>query len=158
MNLSKSKVIDHILQKQITQSFKEAVRLHPTCNSELKKVLLKEPKNNFVTQYLEKLTIEFQLVNDLRLKQGKGLATSKHVKELVYDMTNYFIYSMDLHAERRAESDLARMARQESLDKFKDMDSTADGKPLGEFAEAGVFLDETRNTKGQAAQKENEKG
>lgn len=143
MNLFKPG-IDPILHRQVVQAFKDAVRIHKTCNSELKKVLLKEPKSSYVEQYLDKLTLEFQQVNDLRLKQGKGLASSKYVKELVHDMTNYFVHGMNLKFDRRAESDLARLAREKSLDDFKEKDSTADGKPLGEFAEAGVITDETQ--------------
>lgn len=124
---------------KVERWFKEAVQLHPTASSDLKQTLLRGHPG--LDAFLRRITREIEKA-DLHLRRQGKIVKQKTMQDLVYDMTNYFIIGMEGEANRRRESDLARIAREAEQNKIQEFESVLAGNAVGEFAEAGVVNDE----------------
>lgn len=118
--------------KFIRDTYNEAVRLHPSINSELKLALKSHER---VPTFVDALAKEVEQVQNVMLSTGKEKIKEDTIKHLVYDLTNLFITGIEKQAEIRQESDVKRMLREQAVSYAKDLDESADGNLKGDFAD-----------------------
>lgn len=118
--------------KFIRDTYNEAVRLHPSINSELKLALKSHER---VPTFVDALAKEVEQVQNVMLSTGKEKIKDDTIKHLVYDLTNLFITGIEKQAELRQESDVKRMLREQAVSYKKDLDESADGNLKGDFAD-----------------------
>lgn len=132
--------------KKIREYYQQAVALHPTAHSDLKKALKTHER---VPKFIDNLFFEIMKVQDQRVISGKKQYADKHIQDLVYDMTNLFITGLEHQYKEREKSELAKTAEKAKQDYQSDLDKSASGKMHGEFEEltkeAGVVFHEERN-------------
>ena len=119
-------------QKFIRDTYNEAVRLHPSINSELKLAL---KSNERVPTFVDALAKEVEHVQDVMLASGKEKIKDETIKHLVYDLTNLFITGIENQYTIRQETDAARLLRQQAASYQRDLDSSAEGNLKGDFAD-----------------------
>jgi hypothetical protein len=94
--------------------------------------------------FMERVALELAQVQDLRVTKGKAPVSEATIVATICDMTEVFISSVLMEANRKRETDLARVAREAELQYQRELEQTASGTPTGEFAEAGVSIVEQR--------------
>jgi hypothetical protein len=133
-------------KKLVLDSYQEAVRLHPTANSELKASLKAHER---VPQFIDNMCKELDKVQTMAIaKRGKPYS-EKHIKEIVYDMTNVFIMGVEEVARKRYESEARKYLEQRQAQERADLESSASGKLQGEYVdlvkEGGITLTDERS-------------
>lgn len=119
-------------KKFVRETYDEAIRLHPTINSELK-IALKS--NERVPAFIDYLADEIEIAQDAMIAKGAEKIKDETLKGLVYDLTNLFIQGLEKRANERMESDAMRLLRKAKEDYKKDLDESATGNLTGDFAE-----------------------
>jgi hypothetical protein len=127
-----------MLAHKIKKWFEEATRLAPF-EDELKRAVLRD--NSRVQFFISGLTQQLEQAESINVKRGKFIK-EKTYQEFVYSMTTLFLTGIKREAERRYESDLAKLARKAEADKIKEFDQVIAGKAEGEFADAGVITND----------------
>lgn len=130
----------------VLKSYEEAVQLHPTAPSDLKRALKAHER---VPSFITNLCVEIERVQDLTMRTKQKKFSDKLIKELVYDMTNMFIAGVESEAKARYESDVAKTLRESQAQSKKDLESSATGKLSGEYKdladEAGMIMTDERS-------------
>lgn len=128
-----------MLKAQVKRYFDEAVKLNIEAPQELKNALLRgHPK---IDAFIDNIVKEIHVAErDPRIRSG--FIKQKVIQDFVYDIVKYFMLGLEGEANRRKESDLARIARDAQVDKEKEFDAVLSGEAFGEFAEAGVISNE----------------
>lgn len=122
------------LRKMIELDYQEAVTLLPDIPSELRRAL----KAN------ERVPLFFRnLEQQLKICQG---LTRENIKSLVYEMTKFFAHNLRRMADEMHMSDIVKSAEKAKASVLQDLDSTADGKPQGEFTDLVKETNEKRTT------------
>lgn len=113
-------------KKWIEEDYAEAVRLLPDIPEELRRALKAH----------ERIPVFFENLNRELFKMSlKHKMDRQTVKQLVYDMTNFFCINVRRMCDERVMSDIAKTVAQRKADEFKDLEATADGKISGEYTE-----------------------
>lgn len=140
-----------LTESKVRQWFKEAVNLHVTAPSELKRAVLAEnPTPPNVDKFITNIRKQLQDADSINMRKGKYLKESTY-QQTVYDMTNLFVDCFEGAANKRKESDLDRIAREAVGAQEKEYEAVLSGKAIGEFAEAGVISDEKEDRKRERA-------
>lgn len=130
----------------VLKSYQEAVQLHPTANSDLKRALKSHER---VPLFINNLCKEIEKAQEYRLRTKKKKYLESTIKSLVYDMTNVFISGIEMEAKQRYESDMQKMIREQEARAKQDLESSASGKLTGEYAdlanEAGLTMTDERS-------------
>lgn len=92
---------------------------------------------NFITGLTNQLIKSAMLV--ARRGKVKKLSDST-INSTIDDFTDHFVASFKYDAELRNESDLDRIAREQKVQDYKDMEKTLDGESSGVFEELGVEI------------------
>ena len=128
-----------MLRIKIKAWFQEAVRLDLESPQELKAVLLRgHPR---LEGFIDNMCAQIEQAEKVCRVKGVVLR-EKTIQDFTYDMAKYFMKGMEGEAKRRYESDLERIAREAKAQKLQEFDAVLEGKPEGEFAEAGVISNE----------------
>lgn len=135
-----------VFNSKVLQWFKEAVNLHATAPSELKRAVLAEPMPDKVKIFIDNISKQLQDADRINMRKGKYLKETTY-QQTVYDMANLFIDCFEGAANKRKESDLARIARDAVKAVEQEYEDVLSGKASGEFAEAGVISDEKEDAK-----------
>jgi hypothetical protein len=109
------------------------------CPEELKRAVRSEKTR--LNTFIDSLTQSLEQAESINFKR-KVFVKEKTYQEFVYSMVTWFVAGIEKEAKRRYESDLARLAREAEISKFKEFDEVLAGKQVGEFAEAGVVTSE----------------
>lgn len=123
-------------RKIVREAYQEAIALNVTIDAELKAALRAHER---VPAFIDNLALEIEKVAALRQKRGKRNLDEKIVKEMVYDVTAIFIAGLQTQAKRNFESDMERIAREQALQKQKDLEQTAEGNISGDYEEFGII-------------------
>lgn len=130
----------------VLKSYEEAVQLHPTASSDLKRALRAHER---VPSFITNLCTEIEKVQDHTMRTKQKKFSDKLIKELVYDMTNIFITGIESEAKTRFESQAAKVLRESEAQSKKDLDQSATGKLTGEYKEladeAGMIMIDERS-------------
>jgi hypothetical protein len=124
--------------------FIEAVNAHPKASSDLKQALNRalKRKNQRLETFIDNLGREITIAKAAQLKSGKPQFSPQEIKWVVKEMTDLFVLGIEGEANRRIESDLARLAREQAAQNKAELDATLEGNPQGAFAEMGIITDE----------------
>jgi hypothetical protein len=110
----------------VKTDYQEAVRMLPSVDAELKRSLKSHER---VPKFLENLSREIsRLPNHLRPDRAR-------IKKIVYDMTELFVHNVKRQADEMAMSDARKQAEIAAAQAKKDLDMTANGTPVGDYAE-----------------------
>lgn len=120
------------MREKVKEYFHEAIRLKKDIPDDLRESLLNHERVNL---FIDNLSGQLMKCQELRSKKGKPHYKLKTIKETVYDFADVFIHTVVVEADRRVESTIAEMSRQDVIQKQKDLESTANGKPAGEYEE-----------------------
>ncbi len=114
------------LRHLITSDYQEAINLLPGVPSELRKALKTHQR---VPIFVDNL---FKQISRLppHLKP-----TRLRIKQIVYDMTNVFVTNVKRQVDEKHLSDLAKAAEKKKAQDIKDLASTVDGNPQGDYQE-----------------------
>lgn len=127
-------------------AFNEAVTNHKHAPVELKQALR---NSETVKQALSKLARDFELVAAKRASQGKPNIAHTHIKDVVTAAVDTYVGAIKTMADRRLESELARIARESKERDAKDLDQSASGTLTGDYAdlakEAGITMTDERD-------------
>lgn len=133
-------------KKLVIESYQEAVRLHPTANSELKAALKAHER---VPLFVENMCKELDKVQAKAIAKRGRPYNEKHIKELVYDMTNLFINGVEEVARKRYESEAKKYLEQKQAQERADLEASASGKLQGEYVdlvkEGGITMTDERS-------------
>lgn len=139
-------MISDFYRTLVRTTYDEAVKLHATAPSDLK-VALKSHER--VPQFIDNLAMEFTKVADLRSKKAQALPAVKHLKEIVYDMTDVFISGLIQENERMRESEIKKAQRLIEKQNKENLDAASTGNFKGDYAdiakEAGLTTDDSRD-------------
>lgn len=119
----------------VRTTYAEAVRLHPTASADLKQAL---KTNERVPLFIDNLAKQIGMIADKRASVGRNPPNLKHIKEIVYDMVNVMIVSLEREAAERRESDASKMLRKIENDKIKEFENASNGVMTGDFADMGI--------------------
>lgn len=120
------------LKGAVLKHVNEAIELTHV-DYELKKAARRNHRfNQFITNiYQQLLSVEI-----LRANQGKPKLRPQTVKDLVYSFVNTYLNGVQTEAIRRAESDISRVMREQTMQKAKDLETSSNSKTfVGEYAE-----------------------
>ena len=124
----------------VRNAYHEAILLHPTASSELKRSL---KSNDRVPKFVDDVAIEVENVQKAFDLKGLEKLDDHAIKGLVYDLTNLFIQGVEKRAEEMHMSDAQKMLIKQRSDYQKDLDNMT-----GDFAdlikEGGVKFTEER--------------
>lgn len=138
-----------MLREQIKKWYREAIQLDFEIEPELKRKLLAEDHPN-LNKFIDNLCEQF--IQAEKQCRHRGLILKmKTMQDTVYDLTKYFVMGLQGEAKRRYESDLEKSAREAETAKIKEFEDVLQGKPTGEFAEAGVISNEKIDAEREAA-------
>lgn len=105
-------------------------------------------KDNYVDIFLKTLSFELKLVQQYCQRSGKTTFKVNTLASFVADMTDFFCWQLEEQNKRMVESESAKLARKYAEDKLKDLDSTIEGNPKGDYTDAikegGVTISETK--------------
>lgn len=119
-------------KKFVRETYDEAIRLHPTINSELRLAL---KSNERVPAFVDYLADEIAHAQDVMLSTGREKIKDETIKGLVYDLTNLFIQGVEKQAKERMESDAQKMLRKQAEDYKRDLEESSQGNLKGDFAD-----------------------
>lgn len=128
--------------ERVRSAYNEAVRLHPTATSDLKTAL---KTNERVPIFIDKLAVELQKLANFRDKRGKPPISDKHIKDVVYDMVDVFIKSLEAEAKMKYESDLDKRAREAEASNKREIERASRGEMTGDFADMGLTAVDQRD-------------
>lgn len=128
-------------KNKVRKWFKVYVQNMKTIDAEFKNILNRERHPN-LERFFENMAEELIRVQRTRVKRGRKIATDEQLAWLVGQMAEVFVSGMHKEAKRRYETDIERAKREFEAAKIKEFDDTLDGRPSGEFAEAGVITNE----------------
>lgn len=124
-------------QKKVREYYQEAVRILPSISSELKHSLKSSER---VPLFIDNLAVEIKKAQEHQIKRGKKPFTTKTIKETVYSMTELFLNGIETEAQRRYESDLKRISREQEIQDQEDLEATSNGRSQGIYEELGVQI------------------
>lgn len=129
---------------QITKWFIEAVEKHPKASSDLKRTLKHAIKNKSprIMEFINKLYTQILDAKCVQIRKRQKPYSDHEFKWAITEFTNLFVMGMEGEAQRRIESDLARIARDKKAQETAEMDQTLAGNPQGIFEEMGLVADE----------------
>jgi len=125
-----------MIKPTIIRVFRDRIKNKEGLHSELRRSLLSHHR---VNSFVDNLAEQFYKVDKLRERQGKSLVRLKTIEDTVKDLADVFISSVEMEVTKREESEIAKLARQKSMDDLNEMDRASDGKTEGTvFEDMGI--------------------
>lgn len=123
--------------------YQEAVMANMEISSELKHALKAHER---VPTFIDNMDQEVAKLQILRMKQGKPMYEEDQIKWLITKMTDVFVASLEVEAQKRHESDLERVLREQKVAEEKAMDDALAGNATGVYQEMGVTASDPVST------------
>lgn len=127
----------------VRTTYAEAVRLHPTASSDLKRAL---KYNERVPSFIDNLAREFDKIAGKRIRLRQKMPDTKHLKEIVYDMVNVFIGTIEIETKKRYETDLEKAATKAKAAEAEALEKASEGVMTNEFEEMGLKTIDDRSS------------
>lgn len=130
------------IQATVIQTFNRVVS-EAQVNTELKRSLRTHPKTQ---EFLRNITNELVKVHALRMHQGKKALKAKTIVDTIEGLTKQLILGIEMESERRYESEMQKIIREQKLQRQKDLEASSEGELTGEFEELseGVIVGDTK--------------
>lgn len=97
------------------------------------------------SMFLSNMEEQLNLVERLRLSQGKGPLKKETLEWATFEMTNTFIQTVLEHKELQAKPAIEKTKIKAEHDNLRDIESTLQGKPSGDFADIVESVEDTRD-------------
>jgi hypothetical protein len=118
---------DYVERQEIPRELKDSMRTHER-----------------VAFFIKNLYEQLLKAETTRMFAKKPKLSEKTLRDTVESMAEVFISSVRMEERKRHESKCEALRKQKLISDAKDLQSTAEGKPAGEFEELGLKFPEDR--------------
>lgn len=119
--------IKSLVLKTVNHTIKNA-----DINGELRAALLRSDK---VRTFTQKLYGELLRAQAAQIARGRGYFKASTIENTTRDFTKTFILGVEREAQKKIQSDLARIADEQKVQHKQELEAASDGKFIGEYEE-----------------------